>query len=206
MLEYLYRMEKGGDIVLALFMAIENEDDRSIVMELYEKHAKYIYLYARKYIDHQYSQDCVHDVMEIVINQLEKIKALCNDMQLKFMIICARNTIFNKYNFKKLSFESLFKYNPQNEEEYELEIIDDSPSSYEIYINDCTRAKLRELVNQLDLKYRDVIILRYEYELSCNEIATELCLTSDTVRKRIERGLKIIRKLGGAELYDLFKK
>ena len=43
MLKYLYRMEKGGDIVLALFMAIENEDDRSLVIELYEKHAKYIY-------------------------------------------------------------------------------------------------------------------------------------------------------------------
>jgi len=51
------------------------------------------------------------------------------------------------------------------------------------------------VVNQLDEKYRDVIVMRYVHELSIGEIAEIIQESENVVSVRLHRGLQQIRKL-----------
>jgi RNA polymerase sigma-70 factor (ECF subfamily) len=52
---------------------------------------------------------------------------------------------------------------------------------------------------KLDIKYKEVIFLRYYNELSCNEIANKLNLNVNTVITRINRAKRILNNLLKAE-------
>lgn len=59
---------------------------------------------------------------------------------------------------------------------------------------------LYESVNQLQLKYREVILLKYFKQMSIDEIADILKLNPNTVKTRLRRGItKLKTKVGGIE-------
>ncbi|WP_278280556.1 RNA polymerase sigma factor [Tepidibacter formicigenes] len=61
------------------------------------------------------------------------------------------------------------------------------------------RNKVRNSILKLDIKYKEVIFLRYYNELSCNEIANKLNLNVNTVITRINRAKRILNNLLKAE-------
>ena len=64
---------------------------------------------------------------------------------------------------------------------------------------------MKECVEALDEKYRDVIVLRFQMGFNGKEISEILHISEPLVRQRIKRAKEIIKKKGGNELYDLFK-
>ena len=58
---------------------------------------------------------------------------------------------------------------------------------YEKYI-------VNSVVNDLPLIYKDVIILRYFYDLSIGDIADQLGMSYQGVRKRLTTALRLLRK------------
>lgn len=57
------------------------------------------------------------------------------------------------------------------------------------------RDKVRKAISELDEKYKEVILLKYYKELSCNEIANKLNLNVNTVYTRINRAKEKISSL-----------
>ena len=192
--------------MLAIIMAIENEKDRSYVLDIYIKYEKQIYAYAYTMTkDEEYSKDCVHDVIKIVIEELETFREFSDKRKVKFMMVCCRHAIYNKYSYKQRIYQPLNSYSQYEEKEYTIDIPDEIPDVCEELINKETRAKLHKCIKMLDQLEQDILILRYECELPTKKIAEHLNLTDDVVRQRLVRAHKMIKKIGGKELRDLFK-
>lgn len=57
------------------------------------------------------------------------------------------------------------------------------------------RNRVRSAISKLDIKYKEVILLRYYNQLSCNEIANQLNLNINTIYTRINRSKEKLTKL-----------
>lgn len=79
-----------------------------------------------------------------------------------------------------------------------VNIQSDLPDPEEALINDQKIAVLRDIVNQLKPRYRNLIELRYYKEYSYEEIATELKLPIGTVKAQLYRAKSL--------LYNIFVK
>jgi RNA polymerase sigma-70 factor, ECF subfamily len=79
-----------------------------------------------------------------------------------------------------------------------VNIQSDLPDPEEILINDQKIAVLRDIVNQLKPRYRNLIELRYYKEYSYEEIASELKLPIGTVKAQLYRAKSL--------LYNIFTK
>lgn len=81
-----------------------------------------------------------------------------------------------------------------DDEELNLDVADTAPSPQEA----AERAELRRQIEaglaELSPEYRQVLVLREMHQLSYDEIADTLCLDVGTVKSRISRGRKRLRK------------
>ena len=71
-----------------------------------------------------------------------------------------------------------------------------------LIVNDETIAIVRNGINQLDDKYRDVIILKYYYHMKNVEIAEVLKIEPGTVNTHVARAKKKLREILGEEGYE----
>ena len=73
-----------------------------------------------------------------------------------------------------------------------VNIQSDLPDPEETLINDQKIAVLRDIVNQLKPRYRNLIELRYYKEYSYEEIASELKLPIGTVKAQLYRAKSLL--------------
>ena len=72
------------------------------------------------------------------------------------------------------------------------ELANQLPSPEQLMINRQETALLREIVESLHPKYKDIIKLHYFSELSCEEIAQQLDLPESTVKVRLFRARELL--------------
>lgn len=190
--------------MLSIIMAIENEDDRSFVLALYSKYEKNLYLTAQRVlINKDHAEDCVHDTIKAIIENLEKFKSLKEENQIKYMIICCRNAAVNKYNRKGKYGKVISK--EEKEELAGVEMADEGADVCKSIILEETKAILRKYVEMLDDKYKDVITMKFDCELDNKEIGKILHISEALVRQHYKRAKELLRTIGGKELYGLLK-
>ena len=100
---------------------------------------------------------------------------------------------------RNLSIDALRKKKPRAAEDEELERTADTRSlkPEDIYEHRVQSAAIRDCIQGLEEKYRDVLVLRYQEELSYEQIAEILEVPVSTVETRIFRAKKMLReKLG----------
>lgn len=188
-----------------LLLAIESDKDRVFVENLFINHQKKLKAIALSMVkDEHIAEDCVQDAFLGVIKNLEKFKSLSEIDQIKYLVISIKNACINKLK-KKDKTLSLTKNEEQSEERAEKEITDETQDVFQIVITNELKAKVKECVEALDEKYRDVIVLRFQMGFNGKEISEILHISEPLVRQRIKRAKEIIKKKGGNELYDLFK-
>lgn len=188
-----------------LLLAIESDKDRVFVENLFINHQKKLKAIALSMVkDEHIAEDCVQDAFLGVIKNLEKLKSLSEIDQIKYLVISIKNACINKLK-KKDKTLSLTKNEEQSEERAEKEITDETQDVFQIVITNELKAKVKECVEALDEKYRDVIVLRFQMGFNGKEISEILHISEPLVRQRIKRAKEIIKKKGGNELYDLFK-
>ena len=195
-----------GDFVLGIILAIENDDDRAIVLDLYIRYEKRIFKVACKYLNNiSYAEDCVHDVFCAIIEHFDKFKLFDEIHKIKYMSVSCRNAAINKYN-NKSKHTSTTTETEDLEDRKTADIEDEAADVIDIVINEELKRKLREYIDAIDTKYRDVLILRYEYGFKTKEIASALYISDDLVRQRLRRAKELLKRTGGKELYALFRK
>lgn len=75
------------------------------------------------------------------------------------------------------------------------ELANQLPSPEQLMINRQETSLLREIVDTLHPKYKDIVIDHYFNELSCEEIATKLNLPEGTVKVRLFRARELLYNL-----------
>ncbi len=191
--------------MLAIIMAIEDEDDRQFVEIIFNKYAKKMYLVAMNILhNHEDAEDCVQDTFVKIIDKLDCFKsAQQEDDLIKLIVIACRNTALDRYEKNRQRVSSQFSQTVYDEdgESSIIDIPDHSADVERIVMNNYVCSYVKELINKLDNKYRDVITLKgmgYNYE----EIACIMGISQALVRKRYSRAKTMILDMGGEMLYE----
>ena len=122
---------------------------------------------------------------------------------IKLIVIATRNNAINMYNEIKRRNKSVVSttmYDDETDNWEIMDIPDDTNDVQRLVINEETCRMLHDLINKLDLIYRDVVVLMqmgYSYEA----IADILGITVETARKRYSRAKAKLREMGGKDLY-----
>ena len=85
--------------MLPILLAIHDEDDRHYVERIYREFGKKLYKIAyEKTKSREDSEDCVGDVIVVLIAYLEKFKSWSYKHQINFLVKCCRCIAINKYH------------------------------------------------------------------------------------------------------------
>lgn len=182
--------------MLIFMQTIQDESDRSIVEELYNKYSSTMLYIAQSILkDRDRAEDAVSQAFLKIIDKLQKFSfENCNKTR-GLVVIIVRNICYDMLKAEKSQ-----KNVPMDEYEDIPEDSDDAPlehllseESYKILISN---------LSKLNEKSRDVLILKYVYEYSDNEISDFLGITPGNVRVRFHRAKKALKKKleeGGTE-------
>lgn len=200
--------------MLPIILAINDEDDRNFVEDIYNQYDKKIFKIAFDILKKEDdAEDCLHDVIKIVIDNLERFREVSNDHChfINLLAKCTRNAAINKYNREKrrrsveISMYTKTSCYDSAEDETEMEFADDSGQYVDILIDEENRKRLSELISKLDTIYQDVLYLRYQMLMKYAEIAKLLSISESTVKVRLYRARKILLETRREELDELRK-
>ena len=170
---------------MIFFKTIENNEQRAKAEKLYYIHRTLMYQIAYEILGNkQQAEDAVHESFVRIMKNLHKIDENNCPRTRSFLVIICRNVAVNMYN-KSKSIKNA---------DYEIDNIsnDENNSPLDIVINKESLERLTSAIMELKPIYRDVFLLRYSHDFSREEIAEQLGITIETVKKRITRAKKIL--------------
>ena len=198
--------------MLPIILAINNEDDRAYVEKIYNQYGKKIYKIAFKILNNtEDAEDCVHDVVKIIIDNLEMFQALEGEQLIKLLVTCSRNAALNIYRKNKIKHINEGKHKPYTDDEtdekdLDIESVSDDGMFVDlIVINEESRKRISEIIEELDPIYKDVLYLRYQYSMKNQDIAKMLKISENVVKVRYHRAKKILLRKRGKELDEMRK-
>lgn len=198
--------------MLPIILAINNEDDRAYVEKIYGEYGKKIYKVAFKILNNtEDAEDCVHDVVKIIIDNLEMFQALEGEQLIKLLVTCSRNAALNIYRKNKIKHinegkRKSYTDDETNEKSLDIESVSDDGMFVDlIVINEENRKRISEMIEELDPIYKDVLYLRYQYSMKNQDIAKILKISENVVKVRYHRAKKILLQKRGKELDEMRK-
>jgi len=168
------------------FDTIQDTSERTKAETLYYKYRKLMFKEAYQIInDIALAEDCVSEAFIRVIGILHKIKDTDSPKTRNFLVIICKNVA--KDMLKKITKEVAT-------ETFEKEdlISQSTQNPLNITINKEGVERIAKVISELDPKYKDIVILRSEYDLGMAEIADMLRINPETARKRLNRARKLI--------------
>lgn len=171
--------------------------DRNSFEEIYNEFVDQLYAYGAKITtDKELLKDCIHDIFLDLYRYNLKLK---NPELLGF------------YLYKSLK-RSIIK---KIQKEKRLESIHPQYNSFELTFFSETEAfqdegktglneSLARILKTLDEKKRELLFLKFESELSYNEIGDLLDMKPDTVKKQVYRILNYLHDKLGSKIMELF--
>ncbi len=183
-------------------LVIRDENDRSYVALLYEENKEKLFYIANKILNHQQdAEDCVHDVIESLIDYLQVYMESEEEHQKNILGRMCRNIAIDKYRKNKR--RNQFEYYPDDDSMFEF--VDEESDVSKIVIREENRNRLIELIDSLDSIHSDILFWRYFMNMSISHIAKMLALTETAVRMRLSRARKKLLDTKGDELYEIWK-
>lgn len=170
---------------------VNQKDSQVFLIELYEKYAHFVYGIAFSILKNKnQAEDVVQDSFIKLMPYLSKIEN-AKEYQIKSLISrIGKNDAVNKYRRNKR--ESRFiEMNVKND----AAVIPGIKNAEE-------REFLKQILEKLDEKSREIIMYRCFYELDYKEIAAVLEISEQAAAKRFERAKKLIKNMKGVEYYE----
>ena len=198
--------------MLPIILAINNEDDRNFVGKIYDQYGKKIYKLAYKILNNsEDAEDCLHDVIKIIIDHLDTFREADEGYLIKLLVTSSRNAALDIYRKNKVRHikENARKPYIDDETDNDRLNIEDLPDEEmfadSILINKESRMRIAEMIEELDPIYRDVLFLRYQYSMKNQDIAKILQVSESVVKVRYYRAKKILLQKRGRELDEMRK-
>jgi len=168
-------------------MALESEADKSKMVRIYETYRGLMLYTAMQVLkDHALAEDAVSESIEKLIRNIHKVGDVSGYKTKALVVIIVRNTAINIWRKRK-------KTSAGDDIEIE-QMVDKTPIAPDKIISMEGYNKIVNIINALPETYKDVAILSFLHEYSYSEIAEMLGISYDTVKMRISRARKLIRK------------
>jgi RNA polymerase sigma-70 factor (ECF subfamily) len=172
-------MEQTDEVLIELY---RNGDEAALAV-LIKRHFASIYSYIYRFVHHaSAAEDVTQEVFIKVWRQIDRFKPGMGLRPWLFRI--ARNTAIDYLRKKKAIPFSYFA-----DQGGEAVFADADADSLEQAMEKEDQALLDEAVQDLPLKYREVVLLRAEQGLTFEEISTALSKPLNTVKSLYRRGL-----------------
>lgn len=204
--------EKKEEIMLPIILAINNEDDRNFVGTIYDQYGKKIYKVAYKILNNsEDAEDCLHDVIKIIIDRLDAFRAADEDQLIKLLVSSTRNAAIDMYRKNKAKHINEIDRKPFIDDETgdDRVNIEEFPDgglfADSLLINKESRMRITGMIEELGPIYRDVLFLRYQYSMKNQDIAKILQISESAVKVRYLRAKKILLQKRGRELDEMRK-
>lgn len=162
---------------------IDNEDDKSKFLQIYETYGKTMYYVANSILHDSYlAEDAVQTAFLKIAQNIHKIFSPICPQTKSFVVIIVRNVCLTMLsNEKKLAKDELT-------DEISCTITPESS-----YLHKTTMEQLVAAIQLLNPIYRDVITLKHLHDLRTSEISSLLDLSRETVKKRLQRGRELLK-------------
>ena len=168
-----------------LLFAIENDDDRTLVTLVYERHSIALYQYALKVVnDSTVAMDITQETFLGFVRNLHNLRNQSIDSIYAYLFTSQKNSIKKYYN-KKYRESKIISFDNMEEipSDEDVNAIASSNEQYN---------KILLEIHKLSPIYSDVLILHLVNDLSLKKISKILDEPYATIKKRYSRGLKKI--------------
>lgn len=198
--------------MLPIILAINNDEERNFVEEIYTQYGKRIYMVALNILKHsEDAEDCLQDVIRIIIDHLEIFRAMDREGLIKLLVTCTRNAALDIYRKNKIKYFYEEKTKRYSDDEMESDngrmenIPDEEALADSILISSENQKRIAAMIEELEPIYRDILFLRYRYAMKNQEIAKILNISENAVKVRYHRARKILLEKRGRELDEMRK-
>lgn len=191
--------------MMAIIMAIEDDDDREFVEKIFDRYEKNMYFTAYDILRNRAdAEDCVQDTFVKIIDKLDCFKKAHEEGNLaKLVALVCRNTALDRYKGNKRRAKRQYSQTvyDENGESSVADSPDRSADVERLVMNSYVSAYVKELNDKHDHKYRDVITLK-SMGCSYEEISGIMGISQVSARKRYSRARAMILDMGGETLYE----
>lgn len=172
-----------------IIMAIEDEDDRSFMANLYVDYQRLMYKVITSHTTDPWDADDIfQSTLPKLIDKLADLRRMSNDKLTNYIYSTCKNTAINylqkKGGLKEFSFEDLSATVPTEEDPRLL-----------LEENDEDVEALHRAWKRLDPRSQYLLEARYILNKSFEEIAADINIQPDSVRAALSRARKKARKL-----------
>ncbi|MBR5517706.1 MAG: sigma-70 family RNA polymerase sigma factor [Clostridia bacterium] len=160
---------------------------------LYKKYYRYIYkiifnvLKSNKHVD-----DAVQETFMKIWKNINVLDRDDEEGCKAFISVVAKNTAINKYNSDKKNTSKIVEI----DDEVLLAVVNDnSVNPADIIVNDDNVDYIYSKINELGEKYCDVMLLKYKYHYTPEEISKLTDINLKTVYTRLSRGKEMLKAI-----------
>jgi len=172
-------------MLLIYLSLIDNLEDQEKITQLYEKYKDRMIYIANDILKNTHSaEDAVHEAFMRVMKNLHKISDVDCPQTRNYLFIIVKNVALSmkkNENFEiPMSDDESFM---EEESDFNLEDECLSKINFEIIVSE---------IQKLPNIYKDVVYMECVMEMSISEIAGTLLITREAVKKRLQRGRRIL--------------
>ena len=187
---------KGNFKMLALYLAyLDDEKDKELFAHIYNSYRKQMVQTAFLIVNNNHdAEDVVEEVfLRIAQKYFDVVRSIKDETDLRnYLLKAAKNTAISKSKSKKkenTSLDTAIEYNMTDNEE----LSDDT--FVEFICNKIDRDQIVAAIKSLSEKYRDVLYYHFVMELTIPQTAKILNQSTDTTKKQLVRGKKLLLSL-----------
>lgn len=185
--------------MLPFILTVSDTDDRAFLEELFNVHSSRMYRAAMKILENkQDAEDAVQDTFIKIYGNIDKFRVISGDELILLIIIYTRNTARDILRRRNTALRHTVSDNLSEDKEAAVyDIPDNSSDPLEIVISRESIRETAKMIDELPEAQRDVIILRYRFEMSEREISAALGISETAVSSRILRAKEKLRIMLG---------
>lgn len=167
--------------------------DQKAYAELLAKYRRPVYGIVRKMIPND--EEAMDLAQETFIRAFRKLDTFDTGRSFpNWLFRIATNLCIDYHRKRKLQTVSLVQTESDGEGERTLDLTDRGPTPGAAFSEQERRRRLADLITTLPAAYRVVIVLRYQEDRSCDEIAEILDVPLGTVKARIHRAHRLMKE------------
>ncbi|HCS09982.1 MAG TPA: hypothetical protein DIV40_00870 [Clostridiales bacterium] len=170
---------------------IETEEQKSKFEQIYNSYKHTMFYVAKSILKDDYlSEDAVHNAFINIAKSMDNISEVDSNRTKGYVVVIVRNISFNmlKKQNKDVAIDEL-----------EENIKDDNSLEDEVLSKLSVDSIVEEII-KLPVIYKDVLYLSYVEDLPTQEISRLINISNEAVKKRLQRGRKILQKVFDCEL------
>ncbi len=170
---------------------IDTEEDKSKFEQIYNNYKHTMFYVAKSILKDDYlSEDAVHNAFINIAKSMDNISEVDSNRTKGYVVVIVRNISFNmlKKQNKDVAIDEL-----------EENIKDDNSLEDEVLSKLSVDSIVEEII-KLPVIYKDVLYLSYVEDLPTQEISRLINISNEAVKKRLQRGRKILQKVFDCEL------